>query len=94
SGSRDWAQFVMYYFREDGTLAKIDSRLNTFYGNLTIKRIQYYDANGKPLKSSVQYFDLQTQKRKRNVRSGDFMDQPAPVYPKVSSLPFYNLLRH
>ncbi|HMF55860.1 MAG TPA: hypothetical protein VK619_05840 [Pyrinomonadaceae bacterium] len=94
SPSRDWAQFVMYYFRQDGTLAKIDSRLNTFYGNMTVKRIRYYDADGHLLKSSVDYFDLQTQKRKRGVADGDFMDRPVPVYMKVSSLPFYNLVRH
>jgi hypothetical protein len=38
SPSRDWAHFVMYYYRPDGTLAKIDARLNTFHGNITVIR--------------------------------------------------------
>ncbi len=38
SPSGDWAHYVSYYFREDGTLAKIHAQLNTFYGNMTVIR--------------------------------------------------------
>lgn len=90
SPSRDWAHFVMYYFREDGTLAKTESTLNTFYGNVTILRTTYYDTNGRALRSNVRYRDLNTQKPLK--RPKDFFDEPTPVYAKVSALPFHRLL--
>src|SRR5688572_13370122 len=52
SPSGDWAQFVLNTYRADGTLAKIDSRLNTFYGDATILRTFYFDAKGKKLKET------------------------------------------
>jgi hypothetical protein len=90
SPSRDWAHFVMYYYREDGTLAKIDARLNTFYGDLSVVRKRYYDSHGKLIKSTLKYLDLHTQKPTKP--TGDFFDEPIPVYRKVSELPFQNLL--
>lgn len=90
SPSRDWAHFVMYYYREDGTLAKTESTLNTFYGNVTIKRNTYYAPNGKPLHTTTRYLDLNTQKPIKP--KGDFFDEPTPVYSKVSALPFHHLL--
>lgn len=45
--SGDYAHYITYYFREDGTLAKIQSRLNTFvssYGGMSVLRDSYYDA--------------------------------------------------
>jgi len=89
SGSRDWGHFVTYYFREDGTLAKIHSRLNTFYGSVTAIRDQYYSASGKLLKKTARFLDIQTQKRKKNP---NFHDEPTPVYLNVRKLPFFKLL--
>ena len=89
SESRDWAHFVRYYFREDGTLAKIYSRLNTFYGNVTAIREQYYSRNGRLLKTTARYLDIETQKPKK---SHDFQDHPTPVYLNVRKLPFSKLL--
>jgi hypothetical protein len=90
SPSGDWAHFVDYYFRPDGSLAKIRGQLNTFYGNVSVIRSQYYSASGKLLQSSTTYFDLTTHRRKR--KPVDFFDQPVPVYPSVDRLPFNNLL--
>jgi hypothetical protein len=89
SGSRDWAHFVTYYFREDGTLAKIHSRLNTFYGGVSAIRDKYYASNGKLLRTTTRYLDLQTEKPKKNP---NFHDEPIPVYLMVRRLPFYTLL--
>jgi hypothetical protein len=89
SGSRDWAHFVTYYFREDGTLAKIHSRLNTFYGGVTAIRDQYYGSNGRLLKTTARFLDMQTQKPKKNP---SFQDEPTPVYLNVRKLPFFKLL--
>jgi hypothetical protein len=89
SESRDWYHFVTYYFREDGTLAKIHSRLNTFYGSVTAIRDQYYGPNGRVLNSTARFLDIQTQKPKKNP---NFQDEPTPVYLNVRKLPFFKLL--
>jgi hypothetical protein len=89
SGSRDWGHFVTCYFREDGSLAKIHSRLNTFYGSVTVIRDQYYGASGRLLKKTARYLDIQTQKPKKNP---NFHDEPTPVYLNVRKLPFFKLL--
>jgi len=89
SESRDWYHFVTYYFREDGTLAKIHSRLNTFYGSVTAIRDQYYGSNGRVLKSTAKFLDIQTQKPKKKP---NFQDEPTPVYLNVRKLPFSKLL--
>lgn len=89
SGSRDWAHFVTYYFREDGTLTKIHSRLNTFYGGVTAIRDKYYRSNGKLLRTTARYLDIETQKPKKNP---NFQDEPTPVYLSVRTLPFFRLL--
>lgn len=90
SPSGDWAHFVDYYFRPDGSIAKIRGQLNTFYGNVSVIRSQYYSTSGKLLQSSTLYFDLTTHRRLRKPK--DFFDQPVPVYLSVSRLPFNNLL--
>ena len=90
SPSGDWAHFITYYFRQDGSLAKLDAQLNTFYGDVTIKRSRFYAANGKLLKSTTRYFDLQTQKPKR--APGEFMDHQIPIFARVDRLPFFKLL--
>lgn len=89
SPSGDWAHFITYYFRDDGTLARIKAQLNTFYGNVSVLRDRYYDPNLKLLKSTQRYLDLES---KKPVKRPDFMDQPIPIYSKVSTLPFRRLL--
>lgn len=90
SPSRDWAHFVSYYFRADGTLAKARARLNTFYGEMTVIRERLYDSKGKLLSSSQQFLDLKTQKKKKP--GAEFQDDSFPLYRTVRALPFYALL--
>jgi len=89
SDSRDWAHYVTYYFRADGTLAKIHAQLNTFYGDISVVRNKFYNSNGKLLRTSTRYLDLQSKKSRKR---GDFQDEPIPVYRTVRSLPFYRIL--
>ena len=89
SPSRDWAHFVMYYFREDGTLAKIQSRLNTFYGDMTVTREKFYGAKGRLLRTTKRCFDLKSQKPKVCAR---FSDEPIQAFPSARILPFYKIL--
>lgn len=90
SPSGDWAHYITYYYRADGSLAKIHAELNTFYGEVSIIRDRFYDSNGQLLHSTQKILDLQTRKPKKP--SADFMDQDVNVYKKVSELPFSKLL--
>jgi hypothetical protein len=92
SPSRDWAHYVMYYYRSDGTLAKINAELRTFYGNTIVIRNRLYNPNGKLLQEKTRYLDLQTRKPKK-VKEGDFQDMPIELYAKTSDLPFYALVK-
>lgn len=89
SQSGDWVHYVNYYFRADGTIAKIHARLNTFHGNLSVIRDKFYDAGGRLLQTSTRYLDLNSQKP---TKSRDFMDAEIPLYLKARELPFYKLL--
>jgi hypothetical protein len=93
SSSGDWFHFVTYYFRDDGSLAKIHAQLNTFAsagGGVSVVREKFYDANGKLLHESTRYLDMKTQRPRKRT---DFMDQPIPVYKTVREAPFAKLLR-
>lgn len=90
SASGDWVHFISYYFRADGTLAKIKAQLNTFYGNVSVLRDRYYDANRKQLKATERFLDLETQKPIK--RPTEFYNNPVPFYSRVSTLPFGRLL--
>lgn len=92
SPSGDWAHFIVNTYRADGTLAKTDSRLNTFYGDAAILRTFYFDAKGKKLKETVKYQDLQSD-QPFDPKTRDFFDQEAQIYKNVNGLPFANLLK-
>jgi hypothetical protein len=92
SPSGDWAQYANYYYRADGTLAKLHSELRTFMGNLIVIRDRFYDATGKLLQEKTRYLDLNTRKPRR-VEAGGFQDIPLKPYAKTSDLPFYSLLK-
>jgi len=93
SSSGDWYHYVDYYFRADGTLAKIHAQLNTFSGpdgGISIVREKFYSSNGKLLHTDTRYLDLKSQQPRKR---GEFMDQPIPAYHTVRDLPFLKLLR-
>jgi hypothetical protein len=92
SDSGDWVHYVYHYFREDGTLAKVEAQLNTFYGNLTVLRDFYFDRNGKLLRKTAKYLDLQTKKPK-NPDKQEFYDHDVNIFKKTNNLPFNSLLR-
>jgi hypothetical protein len=93
SSSGDWYHYVNYYFRADGTLARIHAQLNTFSGpdgGISVVRDKFYSSSGKLLHTATRYLDLKSQKPRPR---GDFMDQPIPDYKSVRDLPFLKLLR-
>lgn len=93
SPSGDWAHFVYHYFREDGTLAKVEAQLNTFNGNMTVLRNFYFDRNGKLLRKTTKYLDLETKKPKNLKEVGDFYDNEVKIFKKTVNLPFASRLR-
>jgi hypothetical protein len=92
SPSGDWAQYMMNYYRKDGTLAKTNAELRTFMGDVVRIHDRLYDENGKLIKEQTRFLDLQTRKPKR-IKQDEFMDMEAPLYAKTSTLPFYSLLK-
>ncbi len=91
SGSGDWANYAHYCFRADHTLARMHSILNTFEGHVRLIRDTLYDSNGTQIRSTSQFFDLDTEKPIQG--TPDFMDAPASVFLKTTDLPFFNLLQ-
>jgi hypothetical protein len=90
SPSGDWAHFINYYFRDDGSLAKIEGQLNTFYGDVSIVRKQHFNDAGIQISSTERFLDLKT--RKPIKKPDDFFDKPVPVYRTITELPFHKLL--
>ncbi len=95
SGGGDWALFVQYCYRADGTLARSIATLNTFLTGDDIKegvsreRTRWFDAKGKQVKVASEIRGLRT-KRKQPKRQ--FMKQDEPIYRTVTALPFASLL--
>lgn len=94
SGSGDWARYVYHCFREDGSVARVESELRTFYGDFIVIRRRYFDETGKQISTSVKYLDLTTRKPKKP-DDGVMGDDPAEVdyYKKTSKLPFARLIK-
>lgn len=63
--SGDWARYTDHYFRLNGSLAKVDSELRTFYGDHIIKQSIYFSESGRRIRRTVKYFDLRTKKPKQ-----------------------------
>lgn len=97
SPSGDWAKYVYLYFREDGTLAKAESQLRTFYGNFIVLNDIYFDTKGKILKKTTKYVDLETEKPKK--LSGDDIANNGDnlkfteYYKNTDKLPFAHLIK-
>ena len=60
---------------------------------MTVIRERFYDGQGKLLRSSRQFLDMETKKKKKPGEDGEeFIDEPIPIYRTVKALPFYTLL--
>lgn len=86
SGSGDWAHYVFHRFRLDGTLARIEADLRTFYGHMSVERVFYYDTRGNRLQKRTRYRDLSTDKPKKP--DDNFIDNQVTIYKTTKRLPF------
>ena len=91
--SGDWAQFAKHYYREDGTLAKVESQLNVFglEGLISVYRNLYFDQKGKLLRKTAKYYDHEA-KEWRKADQVHFMDRQLEIYKTTKELPFAALL--
>lgn len=92
SPSGDWAKYVYHYFREDGSLARVESDYRTFNGDFMVVRRRYFDRDGKQIKNSVKFLDLKTREPK-DASSGVMGDAPeVDYYLTTRNLPFAGLV--
>ncbi len=96
SGSGDWAQFVYHHFRPDGTLAKVESVLRTFYGDMAVTQIFYFDGKGRLLKKTLRYADLKNKNLVKpneefNDSHSDYLKE-VNYFKRTTTLPFSHLL--
>lgn len=101
SPSKEWVQYIKYYFRADGTLEKIHYDLRKFGAYEKSKGMEqqflvkvlrdcFYDSKGKCIKKShPRCFNTSTGKEIEDVV---FKDESCPLYIDIGKLPFYNLL--
>jgi hypothetical protein len=86
SGSGDWAHYVFHRFRGDGSLAKVEAELRTFYGRMSVVRTYYYRRNGELITKRTKYSDMATGKPKKP--GDDFYDNKVRIYKTTKRLPF------
>ncbi len=91
SPSGDWALYVEYAFRKDGSAAGIRRELRTFQGNIIVTRISLLDENGKVLKETKEFTDLETQKPVP--ATTNFADMEVDIYKTVKEIPFASMLK-
>jgi hypothetical protein len=86
SQSGDWSQYVYHYFRENGTLARVDAELRTFNDDCVIKQRFYFNRAGKRLRKTLNYYDLTTNKPKERCLGADALK--FDYSRSVAKLPF------
>lgn len=93
SGSGDWVSYLYQCYREDGSLARVETDFRTFNGDFKVLRKRYFDTEGKLITQSVKILDLKTGKPKIAADGvmGDDEDEE-DFYKATSKLPFAHLL--
>ena len=97
TNSGDWSKFVQYYFRDDGTLAKMRTTFGGFmvfseHGGGRIVQERIYNSNGKLLQKRLHCFELE-KKHRRIKCSGDYSNYDGKYYRRAQNLAFYGLLK-
>jgi len=95
SPSGDWAEYVDYCFRHDGSLARSEASLNTFNaaredsdGPVSRIRTKHFDTAGRLLRSRKRLVDTETRQPLR-IR---FQDDEERIFLSIRKLPFAELL--
>lgn len=95
SGSGDWYLYTNYYFDDQGRILEIESDYRTAPDDISVLRFRYFDQGGRVLDDTVEYYEINPPENKRLPGKPENMESSileAPVYLKISDLPFYSLL--
>ena len=97
TNSGDWSKFAQYYFRDDGTLAKMRTTFAGFmvfsdHGGGRIVQERIYSAKGKLLRKRLHCFEL-GKKHRRIKCEGDYSNYDGTYYRRAQDLGFYGLLK-
>jgi hypothetical protein len=89
--SGDWVLYADYYFRPDGSLAKMHERLNVFHTSASVVRDTWFGCHGEAYGGTVHHFDLKTKKPRQS--DSESSDERAPIFTRIQNLPFFSALR-
>ncbi len=89
--SGDWVLYADYYFRPDGSLAKMHERLNVFHTSASVVRDTWFGCHGEAYGGTVHRFDLKTKKPRQS--DSESSGERAPIFTRVQNLPFFSALR-
>ena len=94
SDSGDWAYFITYCYRPEGTLARTVSTFNSFVAanppdGIRRERVRYFDSKGNSKVGRSEVFNLRSEERLGIPVPGN----DEPLYLSVETLPFRPLLR-
>jgi hypothetical protein len=95
SQSGDWTQYTYHYFRPDGSVAKVETELRTFYGDWIVVRNYYFDKKGNRIKRTAKYLDLTTRKPKKpepDMASDNWSGLSVKFYNTTRKLPFIKII--
>jgi hypothetical protein len=93
SESGDWYFYVNYYYDDDGRLLQVAADFRGSPDYVKILDFQYFNEYGGVLDHVIEYYDLHTGQRLTEKPHLEREIHDIPVYPKVSDLPFYSLLK-
>lgn len=95
SQAMESSQKVTYYFRDNGTLAKIHSELFIKAGNMEAVRDRSYDPKTFAIliRDFSRCFNFETSQVKPCGDAATLEAKAIPVYMKTTELPFYALLK-
>jgi hypothetical protein len=88
SPAQNWVHRIMYYYREDHTLARIDSNLNYSAGARIVVSEHFYDRKGVALSKSTQHYTVKRAARRQPGLAS--LEEPIPLYLRITELPFYD----
>lgn len=93
--TNDWHLYTNYYFDDQGRILEIESDYRTAPDYISVLRFRYFDKGGQVLDDTVEYYEINPPENKRLPGKPENMQssiRDAPVYLKISDLPFYALL--
>ena len=95
SQATESSQKVTYYFREDGTLAKVHSELFIKAGNMEAVRDRSYDPKtfAVLIRDFSRCFDFESSQVKPCGDAATLEAKAIPIYMKTTELPFYAQLK-